>query len=168
MPIPLEFLIVDNHRDNRFLLSKTLLRRFPYAKIFEHEDSSAALRVVKEKNLAAAILHRAADVDGVSLVAMVREANPKLPILAVSGFDRREQAVAAGANVFMHYDAWLSVGRIVEELLRTGDTPNPFQALATETTIGAGAEVDSPLFDPAKTVEVVSIRQSRKADKPDA
>jgi CheY-like chemotaxis protein len=163
MPHPHEFLIVDHHRDNRFLLTKTLLRRYPQAKIYEPEDSPEALSIVKEKNLAAAIIHRAGDVDGIFLIRMLREAAPKLPILAISGFDRREQALAAGANAFMHYDAWLSLGRVVEELLSTGDTPNPFQALTAERMDGVRADADSRLFDPLNTVEVVSIRAPKKS-----
>jgi CheY-like chemotaxis protein len=130
MPNPPEFLIVDNNRDNRFLLTKTLLRRYPSATIHEHEDSEGALEVARRPLLTAAIIHRAADVDGISLIRMLREARPELPILAVSGFDRKEGSFAAGASAFMHYDAWLSLGRVVEELLRTGKTENPFQALA--------------------------------------
>jgi CheY-like chemotaxis protein len=139
MPIPLEFLIVDNNRDNRFLLTKTLLRKYPAAKIHEHEDSEGAMKVVNAADLSAAVVHRAADMDGIFLIRMMREAKPKLPILSVSGFDRREQAYAAGANAFLHYDAWLSLGRIVEEMLRTGQTENPFQALAVDPTERARA-----------------------------
>jgi CheY-like chemotaxis protein len=139
MPIPIEFLIVDNNRDNRFLLTKTLLRKYTAAKIHEHEDSEGAMKVVNAADLTAAVVHRAADMDGIFLIRMIREAKPKLPILSVSGFDRREQAYAAGANAFLHYDAWLSLGRIVEEMLRTGQTENPFQALAVDPTERARA-----------------------------
>jgi CheY-like chemotaxis protein len=134
MPIPLEFLIVDHHRDNRFLLTKTLLRKYPDAKIHEHEESQGALSVVMEGRLAAAVIHRADDMDGIFLIRRIREANAKLPILSISGFDRREQTLAAGASAFLHYDAWLSIGRVVEEMMRFGQTENPFQALAFNET----------------------------------
>jgi CheY-like chemotaxis protein len=139
MPNPPEFLIVDNNRDNRFLLTKTLFRKYPGAKIHECEDADCAMGVLKTGNLSAAIVHRAADMEGITLIQAIRRESPKLPILSVSGFDRKEQAFAAGANGFLHYDAWLSLGRVVDEMLRTGQTENPFQALAIDETTRARA-----------------------------
>src|SRR3954469_22517062 len=100
-----EFLIVDDHVDNRFLLTKTLIRKFPRALILECRDSVAALQAVKRPNLTAVIVHRADDVDGLPLIEMLRNENRSVPILYVST-TRREEAFAAGASAFLNYDAW--------------------------------------------------------------
>ena len=125
MPLPPKFLVVDDNSDSRFLLVKTLLRKFPSAQVRESQDSDAALALVKAAGLAAVVVHRAADVDGVSLVKMMRTAHAELPIVMVSGIDRSKAALAAGANAFLSYDAWLRIGSIVAELM-------PNQDLATD------------------------------------
>ena len=76
--------------------------------------------------LTAAIVHRAADVDGLALIEMLRKARPTRPILFVSGGDMRENAFEVGASAFLNYDAWLRVGAVVDEMLRTGTSSAPF------------------------------------------
>lgn len=122
----LEFLIVDDHLDNRFLLTKTLARKFPAAIIQECQDSGAAFLVAGRTPLAAAIVHRASDMDGISLIEGLRKEYPSLPILCVSGIDRHEAAFRAGASAFLNYEAWLRVGTVVEEMLQDIKTRSPF------------------------------------------
>jgi DNA-binding NtrC family response regulator len=126
MPSFHEFLVVDDHVDNRFLLTKTLIRKFPNALIQECQESSVAMNAVARRELTAAIVHRAADADGLDLIMNMRAANPMLPILYVSGVDKREQGLRAGATAFLHYDAWLSVGTAVDDMLMNGKTAHPF------------------------------------------
>lgn len=133
------FLVVDDDDDNRFLLTKTLLRNFPRCRIHESRDSDSVLRIAQEFELGCAVIHRAADMDGITLIRQVREAAPNLPILALSGFDRREESLRAGATAFLHYDAWLTVGRAVEDLLRSTDTRAPFQGLGASDEEPSGA-----------------------------
>ena len=59
MPAPLKFLVVDFHAESRFLLVKTLLRKFPGAQIFEEDDADRATEVVRTRNVAADLLQRA-------------------------------------------------------------------------------------------------------------
>jgi len=77
-----QFLVIDDHPDHRFLLTKTLIRKYPGALIQECQDSSAALVAVKRPGLTAVIVHRSSDVEGVPLVAMLRQENPTVPILS--------------------------------------------------------------------------------------
>lgn len=121
-----EFLLVDDNADNRFLLAKTLIRKFPSALLQECQDSAPALVAARRPALTAAILHRASDVDGIALIEMIRNARPTLPILFVSGGDMRAKAFEAGASAFLNYDAWLRVGACVEDMLRTGISTAPF------------------------------------------
>ncbi|HUR22147.1 MAG TPA: response regulator [Vicinamibacterales bacterium] len=112
MPAIPEFLIIDDNIDNRFLLTKTLRRKYPGALLEERQDSKTAL-VAATLTISAAVVHRAADVQGLPMVGMLGAANPRLPILCVSGFDQRERALELGANAFLHDDAWLNVGASV-------------------------------------------------------
>jgi hypothetical protein len=76
--------------------------------------------------LTAAVVHRAADIDGLPLIEMLRAARPTLSILYVSGLDAQDKAREAGATAFLNYDAWLRVGTVMEEMLRSGASSTPF------------------------------------------
>lgn len=127
MPFLTKFLVVDDVSENRFLICKTLLRKFPGAIIQECQESTAAVIAVQTERLTAAIVHRASDMDGIALISMLRKASATLPIVMVSGRETCPEALQVGANVFLNYDAWLRVGTVVEELLAgsraVGDSP---------------------------------------------
>lgn len=125
LPAP-HFLVVDFHAESRCLLVRTLLRKFPGAAISESDDAAEAVAVLERTDVAAIITHRTFDVLGTDLVRLFRAAAPKVPIVMVSGMDREEAALAAGANRFLHYDEWLRIGSVVEELL--GGSRSPFAA----------------------------------------
>jgi len=114
-----EFLLIDDNADNRFLLAKTLIRKYPNALVQECQDSEPALLAARRPSLTAIVVHRASDIDGLPLVEMLRKSRPTLPILFVSGADFRTAAFEMGATAFLHYDAWLRVGAVVEDMLRT-------------------------------------------------
>mgnify|MGYP001578304715 CR=1 FL=1 len=117
MDLPKTFLVVDDNADSRFLLVKTLLRKFPTAIIRECQECVDAVKIAQLDTLAAIVAHRAADLDGISLIRELRAANPKVIILMVSGLDRTESAIRAGATCFLNYDEWLRVGSLVTDLL---------------------------------------------------
>jgi DNA-binding response OmpR family regulator len=114
------FLIVDDNADSRFLLVKTLLRKFPHAVLRETQDGESAVSLVRSENLDAVVVHRAAEIDGISLVRRLRQTNANVPIVMVSGLERTKEAIEAGANTFLSYDAWLRIGTVVSELILSG------------------------------------------------
>jgi CheY-like chemotaxis protein len=114
---PPRFLVVDDNGDSRFLLVKTLLRKFPGAWIIEAQTAEAAMNVAESGNLTAIITHRTMDMAGVELVRAFRQQNSRVPILMVSSVDRTDDALAAGANRFMSYEEWLRTGSIVDEMI---------------------------------------------------
>ena len=122
MPMPPKFLIVDDNADSRFLLVKTLLRKFPQAILQETQDGESAVALMKG-HLDAVVVHRAAEIDGISLIRNLRQSNPTVPIVMVSGLDRSKAALEAGANTFLSYDAWLRIGTVVGELIAAGKSP---------------------------------------------
>lgn len=114
---PLSFLIVDDNSDGRFLLAKTLLRCFPRAGVHECVDIDVAVASAKKLHPAVIIVHRAGGLDGIETIRQIREANASTPIVYVSGYDRSHEAVRAGANCYLNYDAWLRIGTVVADLL---------------------------------------------------
>jgi DNA-binding NarL/FixJ family response regulator len=118
MAPPLKFLVIDDNPDSRFLLVKTLLRKFPSAVIHECQSSATALAMAKSADLSAVISHRTTETAGIALLRELREINPRVPMVMVSGVDRRELALAAGADRFLLYDEWLRIGTVVDELMQ--------------------------------------------------
>ena len=120
---PLRFLVVDYYRDSRFLLVKSLLRKFPEAVIDEVEEGEQAIEIARTQELTAIVTHRTREYFGTELVEKFRAVNDRVPIVMVSGIERTGPALAAGADRFMLYDEWLRIGTLVKELLETGRTP---------------------------------------------
>jgi DNA-binding NtrC family response regulator len=116
LPAP-EFLVIDDNSDSRFLLAKTLLRKFPAAILHECESTAAALAVARARPLAAIISHRTSDTPGIELLGQLRALSPGVPIVMVSGIDRAGAARAAGADQFFLYDEWLRIGTVVQDLM---------------------------------------------------
>lgn len=124
MPETLQFLVVDFHAESRFLLVKTLLRKFPGAVIHEADEAEQAAEVARRIRCQAAVAHRTFDVSGAELVKVLRRIAPQMPVIMVSGFDRAEEALAAGAHAFLPYDQWLRLGALVESVI-AGATETP-------------------------------------------
>jgi CheY-like chemotaxis protein len=108
-----KFLVVDDNHDSRFLLTKTLLRKFPQSIVQECQDSEPAQTEARNGQLDAIVAHRSADMDGLTLIRTLRQANPAVPIIMVSGIDRTAEALAAGATEFLNYDQWQRIGSVV-------------------------------------------------------
>jgi CheY-like chemotaxis protein len=114
MPGLLKFLVVDDVAENRFIVVKTLLRKFPGSSVQECEESAPALAAAQHDRLSAVVVHRGLDVDGPQMIAQLRRVNPSVPIIMVSGREEYPEAIEAGANVFLNYSSWGKVGTAVE------------------------------------------------------
>lgn len=114
---PLQFLIVDDVDENRFLIGKTLLRKFPGSLITECEDSAPALDAARLQAPALIIVHRTRDLDGVAVIRALRQISADVPIIMVSGRESCPEAIEAGANAFLNYDAWLRIATVAEEVM---------------------------------------------------
>lgn len=119
---PLKFLVVDDVSENRFLITKTLLRKFPNSLVQECDTSIAALAATEHDSHSAIIVHRAADADGFSLISEMRELKSAVPIIYISGRETCPGAIEAGATAFLNYDAWLRIGILVEEVMAAEKT----------------------------------------------
>ena len=114
---PQKFLVIDDHGDSRTFLTKTLLRKYPNSVVQECQNGDTAIALLRDERVSAVIAHRTFDYDGETLVRLLRKVGPNVPIVMVSGHDKRTVAFAAGADAFMHYDAWLTVGTVVAEAI---------------------------------------------------
>jgi CheY-like chemotaxis protein len=133
-----KFLVIDDNPDSRFLLVKTLLRKFPDAVVQECQSSLPAIDCAKSDGVSTIILHRASDADGELLIRLIRRVNSTVPIVMVSGYDRSQIALAAGANCFLNYDEWLRIGTVVGDLL--GDV----KAASVDVGTSAGSTPSVP------------------------
>jgi CheY-like chemotaxis protein len=130
-PVALTILVVDHHKDSRFLLVKSLHRKFPAATILEAQEGEQAIALAADRTLAAIVTHRTREYFGTELVEKFRAVNPEVPIVMVSGIERTTPALAAGADRFMLYDEWLRIGTIVKELLEVGRSPHVVHVAVT-------------------------------------
>ena len=131
----LRFLVIDDNVDSRALLVRTLARKYPAAVVHECQHADAAVALARKEQLSAIVTHRTFELDGIALVALLRSANPTVPILMVSGMDRATQALGAGATRFLSYDEWLRVGNVMNDLL--AETRSPF---ASDPSLGDWTE----------------------------
>jgi DNA-binding NarL/FixJ family response regulator len=114
--MPLIFLIVDFHTENRQLLARTLQRKYPDATILECDGATEACDIVG-RGVSAVIIHRTFDTSAPELITQLREINASIPYIVVSSIDRRDDVIKAGARTFLLYDEWLRLGTVVEECL---------------------------------------------------
>jgi DNA-binding NtrC family response regulator len=112
-----KFLVIDDNADSRFLLTKTLMRKFPAALVIECADTGTALIAAENEKPAGIVVHRTSEMGGLQLLPLLRQANRKAPIVMVSGIDRTAEAIEAGANYFLNYDEWLRLGSVVAGLV---------------------------------------------------
>ena len=114
--------MIDFNAESRFLLVKTLRRKFASAVIHETDVADDAVELAKHTSLTAVVSHRTFDVEGVELVRQLRAVDAEVPIVMVSGIDRGTAPLEAGATVFLQYDQWLRIGTVVEELIGANST----------------------------------------------
>jgi CheY-like chemotaxis protein len=143
MSLPLKFLLIDDNADSRMLLAKTLARKYPHCAVLECHQGEAAVRLVEREKFNAVVAHRTFDFDGETLIALLRRANPEVPIVMVSGYNRSARARAAGADAFLNYDRWLQLGTVVAEAIAArlaagGGSTAPFSATEPDADAVAG------------------------------
>ncbi len=150
MSAPKKVLVIDDNPESRFLLTKTLIRKFPQVMVLECADAGSATRTVAAEELDVIVVHRSADVPGVDLIRMLRDASDAVPIIMVSGIDRSVEATAAGASFFLSYDEWLRIGTVVAELLSLPAPSDPPAATASPFDLRIKSEFRPPPTNPAR------------------
>ncbi|MEY4939265.1 MAG: hypothetical protein RIQ93_1000 [Verrucomicrobiota bacterium] len=133
-----KFLLVDENSESRFLLARTLARKFADAVILECHTAEEGFQLARTENVSAIVCHRTIDLSGAELVRGFRAMRPGLPIMLVSGRDRKSEAAEAGATCFLPYDEWLRIGSVMKSMLsrEAGLGTEQDRAQATSTTRG--------------------------------
>jgi two-component system, OmpR family, response regulator PrrA len=117
---PLHFLVTDDDVDKRLLIGMALSKTFPTASVFECFSGKEALEYFSANRVDVLVTnHNMYPVDGLQLVGEIRRRGSDVPIIMVSGHDEiREQALAAGVNLFLDSRDLMGIGKPVTEFLR--------------------------------------------------
>lgn len=104
--------MIDYHAESRYLLVKTLRRKFPHAMVHESEDPEKAIEIARAVNLSAIITHRTFEMEG-NVAPLPR--NPRPPQKC-----RRASDCAAFGNVYtVHENLHLNGGAREHQLVAT-------------------------------------------------
>ena len=132
VPHPRKILVVDHNADNGALLVRTLLRKFPAAAVQLCAETGTAVHLAASENIDAVVIHRTLEDSAAELTKTLRKLSPDAIIIVVSGVDRSQDVIAAGADGFLSYEAWLRIGTVVSEAMEARQSPprrasaNPF------------------------------------------
>lgn len=112
-------LLVNDDEDSLYLLSRSVRRALPEAELVPMSRSLDALRFAQSHRIAAVVTdNRMPEMDGLTLVRRIRERDPQVPILMVTGsMDVAAAAAEAGANACLSWLSWAGVGAELRNLL---------------------------------------------------
>jgi DNA-binding NtrC family response regulator len=119
LPATANFLVVDDNPDTRFVVVRTLTKSFPNCVVHECDAADSGLDRGRDPGLSAVIVHRTTEMTGVYFIQSLRQINPRVPVLMISGIDRTHAATAAGATQFLLFDDWKQLGAVVTRMLAT-------------------------------------------------
>jgi DNA-binding NtrC family response regulator len=115
MGSPLRFIVIERDSDLRVLYARKLQKHFAGCVVQESESGMAALDVLSQQIVDAVVLNqRTSDLEGVPLIATIRERHPQLPLVAIGDPPLRQRAVGAGANAYVDLNHWHELPKIVE------------------------------------------------------
>lgn len=112
-------LLVDDDPDSAFLLRRDLLKAFPGAEV-RVVPSRSILQLVSSATPALLVTcYRLRGLTGPELITQLRRIARRIPIVVVSGMPiYRDQALLAGADLFLTYDEVPSAAADLQRLLR--------------------------------------------------
>jgi hypothetical protein len=115
------FLIIDTDPENRFFLTRTLLRHFPQAVVEQCQDLHTVLELLRTlpegRNQTVVVAHQTMQREGHDLISALRAANASVPIVWMDDASESKRAEAAGATRFLDRKAWLLIGETVKDLV---------------------------------------------------
>src|SRR4051794_9521250 len=102
MRAPGKVLLIDSDTDNSDLLVHAIRRVFPATELVQSGEAVESMSKLAVEEYDAVVVHRTDQISAINLVATVRKIAPTVLIIAVSGIDRSEGVLAAGADGFLH------------------------------------------------------------------
>lgn len=117
---PCKFLLIAGDNQTRFLLGRTLLRKFPMSSLLECDTAASALELPPERDLDVIVVHVAAGSEGLKSIAALHRRYPDAKVVIVADADLSRAAADAGADRFLLQAEWLRLGTMAEDLLAAG------------------------------------------------
>jgi DNA-binding NtrC family response regulator len=118
-----QFIIIDDNRDERFVLSRALFCHYPAATLHEHREFDSArdalVKLPGDGGQAVVLLHRIPGAEGVGLIRAMRELHGQVTMIALGDPADARKALEAGATQFLDYEAWLRLGTLIKGLENT-------------------------------------------------
>jgi CheY-like chemotaxis protein len=111
------FLLVDDVAENRFLVSKALLKSFPDAVVLECQDSSTAISLLRHDQCDVAVVHRTRDLDGVTFIDLIRRCCPRASTVLISEESPLPDPDRIGATQVIGWDTWQMVGPVCAHII---------------------------------------------------
>lgn len=114
------FLLIDDNRDGRSVISRAVQRK--YGEALRHDFPLLQLAAGTLRSLGdvphpwIAVVGRTPEHDTPGLVAAVRAIQPRIPVIALGRNEEAHASLAAGADQFLDYEAWLLLGVMVERI----------------------------------------------------
>ncbi len=112
-------MIVDDEEQKRMLLARFLRRTFPQVEIHECDGGAQAMKELETKTVDVVITdNRMLGMSGLELARMIREEQPDLPIVVVTGHPDLEQAAReVGVTKLIDFARYAEIGQVVTEVL---------------------------------------------------
>jgi two-component system KDP operon response regulator KdpE len=113
-------LLVNDDPDGLFLLERATAKEFPGVVILKSRDASTALDLLDCFAVDAIVTdNRMPGMRGVDLIRAVRSRGATMPVLMLTGSEAaREEAMAAGASLFLSNGSWAEIRTRMRELFR--------------------------------------------------
>jgi DNA-binding response OmpR family regulator len=117
MRAPAKVLLIDSDTDNSDLLVHSMRRIFPGIELVQSRDAVEAMSKLAVEEYDAVVVHRTDQISAVNLITTARKIAPTVVLIAVSGIDRSEAVLAAGADGFLNSHEWARIGPVIGHAL---------------------------------------------------
>lgn len=111
--------VVDDDPDFLEVVHRILERAWPDGEVLTFSDSMEAFAFITRTHIDLLVTDVQMPIlDGLGLTAAIRVSDTRLPIIVMSGEDRKQAALAHGASVFLEKGSLLAqLGAVVSELV---------------------------------------------------
>jgi DNA-binding NtrC family response regulator len=123
------FLLIDDNRDGRSVIARAVQRKYRDDTLREFPTFAAARPALVELGTDPdnwiVLGGRTTEYETVALVAAIRAAHRRVPLIALGRPEEAFASLAAGATHFLAYEAWLLLGVMVERVTSGWAAPRP-------------------------------------------
>jgi DNA-binding NarL/FixJ family response regulator len=137
-------LVIDENWRRRRLIVVTLERKFHRVVIGEFKDAEIAALVLTAEKIDVVVGFSAGGAEARALIDAIRQRDERVPVLILSEVDCSEHLAADGMAGFLHFEEWLSVGSVVEELLKKHNAGRWNSPRAQKSPRGSAGARNSP------------------------